>query len=91
MKKILFVFSMMLCQALAALAVPARLGWHTITQSDGSTLRIQVVGNAFDNAVVTSDGLTVERGADGDFYYVSSLTGLTAVRAHEKDHRSAVK
>ena len=91
MKKILFVFSMMLCQALAALAVPARPGWHTITQSDGSTLRIQVVGNAFDNAVVTSDGLTVERGADGDFYYVSSLTGLTTVRAHEKDHRSAVE
>lgn len=90
MKKILFVFSMMLCQALAALAVPARPGWHTITQSDGSTLKLQVVGNAFDNAVVTSDGLTVERGADGDFYYVSSLTGLTTVRAHEKDHRSAV-
>ena len=43
------------------------------------------------NAVVTSDGLTVERGADGDFYYVSSLTGLTTVRAHEKDHRSAVE
>ena len=68
--------------------MPAKPGWHTIKQSDGTTLKVQAVGNAFNNAILTSDGLTVARGNDGDFYYTSSLTGLTAVRAHEAAERT---
>ncbi len=80
---------MLMCCALAAIAMPAKPGWHNITQSDGTTLQVQAVGNAFNHAILTSDGLMVAQGHDGDFYYSSSLTGLTAVRAHESGQRSA--
>ena len=91
MNKNLVTLSVMLCYMALALAVPAKPGWHVITQSDGSTLKIQAVGNAFNNAILTTDGLTVERGADGDFYYTSSLTGLTAMRAHDPNQRTAAE
>lgn len=91
MKKKSFILSVLLCCAMVAVAVPAKPGWHTITQSDGTTLKVQAVGNAFNNAVLTADGLTVARGSDGDFYYTSSLTGLTAVRAHESQKRTAAE
>ena len=89
MKKNLILLLMCLCGGLIAQAMPARPGWHTISQSDGSTLQVQAVGNAFNNAILTRDGLTVARGQDGDFYYFSSATGLTTVRAHEANQRSA--
>ena len=89
MKKKCLSLLVLLCTCLAAVAVPAKPGWHTFTQSDGTTIKVQPVGNAFNHALVTSDGLTVARGSDGDFYYTSSVTGLTAVRAHEANNRTA--
>ena len=89
-KKALTLLALLFC-GVAAVAMPAKPGWHTVTQSDGSTLKVQATGNAFNNALLTSDGLTVARGEDGDFYYNSSLTGLTAVRAHEASQRSAAE
>ena len=91
MKKIVLTLAVAACCAMAAIAVPAKPGFHTFKQSDGSILKLHAVGNAFNNAIMTSDGLTVERGKDGDFYYSSSLTGLTAVRAHEVVDRSPVE
>ena len=88
MKKILSLMLLLSC-AITAMAVPAKPGWHTVNQSDGTTLQVRAVGNAFNSALLTSDGLTVARGADGDFYYISSLTGLTTVRAHEANQRTA--
>ncbi len=87
-KNLLFTLSIVMCCAIVAVAMPARPGWHSFTQSDGTTLRLQAVGNAFNNAILTSDGLTVARGSDGDFYYTSSVTGLTTVRAHEANLRT---
>ena len=89
MKKQFFSLLMLMFCAITAMAVPARPGWHTVKQSDGTTLQVQAVGNAFSNALLTSDGLMVERGSDGDFYYKSSLTGITAVRAHDAGMRPA--
>ncbi len=89
MKRISMILMLLLSCALAAVAVPAKPGWHTLKQSDGTELKIQAVGNAFNHALLTTDGLTVARGVDGDFYYISSLTGLTAVRAHEPNQRTA--
>ena len=88
MKKILLVVLTMMCCGLVAIAMPAKPGWHTIKQSDGTMLKVQAMGNAFNSAILTTDGLMVERGADGDFYYFSSVTGLTAVRAHETADRT---
>ena len=89
MKRICISLMLLLCCAIAAVAVPAKPGWHTLNQSDGTTLRVQAVGNAFNHALLTSDGLMVALGNDGDFYYTSSLTGLTTVRAHEVKDRTA--
>ena len=79
----------LLCCALAAQAMPAKPGWHKVTQNDGTTLTIHAVGNAFNSAILTQDGLMVERGIDGSFYYKSSVTGLTAVLAHDEANRTA--
>ena len=91
MKRISIILALLLCCAMAAVAVPAKPGWHTLTQSDGTTLQVQAVGNAFNHALLTSDGLMVAMGDDGDFYYNSSLTGLTTVRAHEANERTATE
>ena len=89
MKRICISLTLLLCCAMAAMAVPAKPGWHTLNQSDGTTLQVQAVGNAFNHALLTKDGLMVALGDDGDFYYTSSLTGLTTVRAHEMKDRTA--
>jgi len=84
---ILFVFA---CIAMAN-AVPAQPGWHTFIQSDGKAVTLQLVGDEWSSATLTRDGLMATRGDDGDFYYYSSLTGQTAVRAHDVEHRTAVE
>ena len=88
MRKQLFLVLALLCCALATQAMPAKPGWHKMTQNDGTTLTIQAVGNAFTGALLTQDGLMVERGIDGSFYYKSSVTGLTAVLAHDESNRT---
>ena len=89
MMKKFFILAVLLCCIVSAVAMPAKPGLRTIKQSDGTTLTVQAVGNAFNHAILTTDGLTVARGADGDFYYTSSLSGLTTVRAHDENLRSA--
>ena len=89
MMKKFFILAVLLCCVVSAVAMPAKPGLRTIKQSDGTTLTVRAVGNAFNHAILTTDGLTVARGADGDFYYNSSLSGLTAVRAHNENLRSA--
>lgn len=88
MKREILTLLVLLCCGLAVVAMPAKPGWHKITQSDGTTLVVQAVGNAFNHAIVTRDGLTVARGSDGDFYYSSSLTGLSSMRAHNEGQRT---
>jgi M6 family metalloprotease-like protein len=88
MMKKFFILAVLLCCVISAVAMPAKPGLRTIKQSDGTTLTVQAVGNAFNHAILTTDGLTVARGADGDFYYTSSLSGLTTVRAHDENLRS---
>ena len=87
-KRFFFTFFALVFCLVAAVAKPAKPGWHFMPQSDGTTLKVQAVGNAFNHAILTTDGLTVAQGSDGDFYYTSSLTGLTAVRAHNEGQRT---
>ena len=89
MKKVCITMMLLLFCAIAAVAVPAKPGWHTLNQSDGTTVTVQAVGNAFNHALLTTDGLMVALGDDGDYYYNSSLTGLTTVRAHDINKRTA--
>lgn len=88
MKKFVFLLLTCICCMNVAMAMPAKPGWHKVTQNDGTTLTIQAVGNAFTGSLLTQDGLMVERGIDGSFYYKSSVTGLTAVLAHDEANRT---
>ena len=89
MKKNLFALVVLMCCAIAAVAVPAKPGWQTVKQSDGTVLQVQAMGDAFNHALLTTDGLMVAQGKDGDLYYYSSVTGLTTVRAHDVSSRTA--
>lgn len=75
---------------LNALAVPAKPGIRTITQPDGSTISLRLVGDEFFHTYTTVDGLAVERQADGFFYY-RAADGVTAVKAHNRDARTAAE
>ncbi len=44
---------------LAANAVPARRGWQTRTQADGSTIEVQVIGDEFYHYTINRDGKEV--------------------------------
>ena len=58
MKKVFM--AMMLCAVtLAAYAVPARRGWQTRTQADGSTIEVQVIGDEFYHYTINRDGKQV--------------------------------
>ena len=47
--------------ALTAAAVPARRGIRTVTQPDGTTIEVQVVGDEFLHYMITPDGSVVSR------------------------------
>ena len=58
MKKVFM--AMMLCAVtLAAYAVPARRGWQTRTQADGSTIEVKVIGDEFYHYTINRDGKQV--------------------------------
>ena len=74
----------------AASAVPAKPGTHTFTQSDGSTITLKMVGDEFHHSLMTLDNLTVDLDENGDVYY-RNIMGITAVRAHDPEQRSAAE
>ena len=57
---------MLLCGlALTASAVPARRGWQTRTQADGTTVEVQQMGDEFYHYWMTKDGKIAEFQEDG--------------------------
>lgn len=66
MKKILFLFVACVF-AIAANAVPARRGWQTRTQADGTTIEVQQMGDEFYHYWITKDGKIAELQDDGTF------------------------
>jgi M6 family metalloprotease-like protein len=72
----------------SAYAVPAKPGMRTITQADGTTITLRLIGDENFHSYVTADGLAVSRAADGNFYY-RTATGLSSVVAHDAAMRSA--
>ena len=57
--------------ALTAAAVPARRGIRTVTQPDGTTIEVQVVGDEFLHYMITPDGSVVSRDAAGNYCYAT--------------------
>lgn len=87
MKKIL-LSTVALATALAAMAVPAKQSVYHFVQTDGTTINVSRAGDEWHSSYVTTDGYTVARDAKGDFYY-RDINGLTAVKAHNPEGRSA--
>jgi len=86
MKKILLFTLTVLCLASTLRAVPSLPCYRSYVQSDGSTIELQQVGDEFNHSLVTRDGLTVARAADGNFYY-RTIAGLSGIMAHELGQR----
>ena len=74
-----------------AMAVPAKPGLKkTVTQSDGTTITVGLVGDEWHHSLVTSDGKPVARVANGDLVY-RTADGVSTVIAHEKAQRTAAE
>ncbi len=90
-QKLFLLFWAIVACAATTWAVPAKPGWYTHTQSDGKTVTFELVGDEYSSARLTRDGMMIYQNEDGDYYYYSSLTGRTAIKAHDLDQRSAVE
>lgn len=89
LKTTLFVslLLLLLC-AVGAMARPVAPFAKQYVQSDGSTLSVRTFGDEHYRFMTTSDGLLVERGARGDFFYVGSDGLRSEVMAKEAALRS---
>ena len=89
MRKIVAV--VMLCGAvLAANAVPARRGWQTRTQADGSTVEVQLLGDEYYHYLVNRDGQQV-REVNGMYEVVGEAPTPARVQAKRAKARRAPK
>ena len=70
-----------------AMAVPAKPVPFTHVQSDGTTVTLVMRGGEFNHSLMTTDGLTVAQGPNGDYYYTAN-NALSDVVAHDQDNRS---
>lgn len=89
MRKIIVLLLTILCFA-SAEAAKMYPGIVTITQKDGTTLRIKAHGNADFNYLTTTDGVLLYQ--EGNDYFVASINSdgtlaSTGVLAHEKAMR----
>lgn len=73
--------------SLAIMAVPAKQGTRTFVQPDGTTISLALIGDERFHTFVTTDGLPVERTADGDFRYLTAQ-GISDVTAHNPGART---
>ena len=79
MKRIVIVA--VLCSlVMAANAVPARRGWQTRTQADGSTIEVQVIGDEFYHYTINRDGKQV-REINGMYVEVGEAPSVEVAKA----------
>lgn len=74
MKRFLFL-SVCLGATIGSLANPAKRVTTTHKQSDGTEITVTLAGDEFHHSLITQDGMTIERGKNGDFFY-RNLKGL---------------
>ena len=70
------------------MAVPAKPGFLSYTQSDGTQITVQLMGDEFFHYFVTRDGLPVDQADNGDFHYVTTA-GVSVMMAHDQSARTA--
>lgn len=72
MKKLSTLLIVALASAFVANAVPARRGLFDLAQPDGSTVKVQLVGDEYSHYYLTEDGVPALPGADGCLRYASA-------------------
>ena len=87
MKRTLLATIIAAAACLMAMAVPAKPVPFTHVQSDGTTVTLVMRGGEFNHSLMTTDGLTVAQGPNGDFCYKAG-GNLSDVVAHDQDNRS---
>ena len=85
------LFVMCLLVVLTAWAIPADKTPVQVSQRDGSTLTLRLVGDEFFHYNTTTDGYTVLRNTDGSYEYAvkrGNVLVTSGVLAHDKAMRS---
>lgn len=78
--------------AAMALAIPAKRNWITVTQSDGTTLKVCLTGDEHTHFYVTSDNVPLYKDAENRFCYLKVEGGKLVssnILAHEAEKRTA--
>ena len=71
MKRIALLIYLTTLTLATAFAIPARPGISTRTQSDGSVVSFEVIGDEFSNYTLVDGIYTVLEDSDGDFCYAT--------------------
>lgn len=87
MKKI-WLSLLALSISLPSMAVTAREGIYTITQSDGSTIEVVKIGDERSHIYLTTDGIPVGRTSSSEDLRYLTTSGLSDVKAHNAGDRS---
>lgn len=77
--------------ASTAMAVPAKRGWQTMTQPDGTTIQVEQRGDEFYHYWVNESGQEMKRDANGYWQIVGSAPDGNQVAARMAAGRSARK
>lgn len=83
MKKIFTLFVAILVIT-ASYAVPARRGWQTKTQPDGTTIEVQLVGDEFHHYWINREGLAVQSDENGYWYVLAEQPTPATIAAKRK-------
>ena len=88
MRKI--VAAILLCSlALTAHAVPAKRGWQTRTQADGSSIEVQVIGDEFYHYTINREGKQIRLNEAGMYEVVGEAPSAAKVQARRANARRA--
>lgn len=86
MKKIAIIL-VLCCAWMAANAIPARPGWQTRTQADGTTIEVQMMGDEYYHYMINRDGQEV-RETDGMYEVVGEAPTEAVARARRAQVQS---
>lgn len=85
MKKIFTLTAAVALLATAAYAVPAKQGFNTYIQPDGTTVQLQQCGDEFSHYYLTTDGVPVLQNEAGYFCYASDENGSIAISGYKAE------
>lgn len=83
-KSLSFLAAMILGVSFAAHSLPAKRGLHTLTQPDGTTIEVRIVGDEFSHYYLTPDGYPLVADSEGVLRYTTVAPNGVAVMSDVK-------